>query len=67
MDFLFASLFLYGKESGFKRFNLGMAPLASVGQFPGAYRRERLANEGTPEGQLVCTLQIPLWTTSCSM
>jgi phosphatidylglycerol lysyltransferase len=44
MDFLFASLFFYGKEHGFDRFNLGMAPLASVGRFQGAHARERLAN-----------------------
>ncbi len=44
MDFLFASLFFYGKDQGFKRFNLGMAPLASVGRFQGAHARERLAN-----------------------
>ena len=44
MDFLFASLFFYGKEQGFDRFNLGMAPLASVGRFQGAHARERLAN-----------------------
>jgi phosphatidylglycerol lysyltransferase len=44
MDFLFVSLFLYGKEQGYKRFNLGMAPLASVGELHGAHARERLAN-----------------------
>jgi phosphatidylglycerol lysyltransferase len=44
MDFLFVSLFFYGKEQGFKRFNLGMAPLASVGRFQGSHARERLAN-----------------------
>ncbi|HEX3702030.1 MAG TPA: bifunctional lysylphosphatidylglycerol flippase/synthetase MprF [Vicinamibacterales bacterium] len=44
MDFLFASLLFYGKELGFERFNLGMAPLASVGRFQGAHARERLAN-----------------------
>jgi phosphatidylglycerol lysyltransferase len=44
MDFLFVSLFFYGKEEGYRRFNLGMAPLASVGQFHGAHVRERLAN-----------------------
>ena len=44
MDYLFVSLFLYGKEQGYTRFNLGMAPLASVGQFHGAHARERLAN-----------------------
>jgi phosphatidylglycerol lysyltransferase len=44
MDFLFVSLFLYAKDQGFERFNLGMAPLASVGRFHGAHARERLAN-----------------------
>ena len=44
MDFLFVSLFFHGKEQGYRRFNLGMAPLASVGQFHGAHVRERLAN-----------------------
>jgi phosphatidylglycerol lysyltransferase len=44
MDYLFVSLFLRGKEEGFQRFNLGMAPLASVGQARGAHSRERLAN-----------------------
>ncbi|MFN7982751.1 MAG: bifunctional lysylphosphatidylglycerol flippase/synthetase MprF [Vicinamibacterales bacterium] len=43
MDFLFVSLFLYGKERGYARFNLGMAPLASVGEQRGAHARERLA------------------------
>src|SRR5262249_42159826 len=44
MDFLFTSLLFYGKEEGYPRFNLGMAPLASVGHFRGAHARERLAN-----------------------
>jgi phosphatidylglycerol lysyltransferase len=44
MDYLFVSLFLYGKEQGYQRFNLGMAPLASVGEARGAHSRERLAN-----------------------
>lgn len=44
MDFMFTSLFLYGKERGYKRFNMGMAPLSSVGEFRGAHTRERLAN-----------------------
>jgi phosphatidylglycerol lysyltransferase len=43
MDFLIVSLLLHGKDQGFKRFNLGMAPLASVGEFRGAHVRERLA------------------------
>src|SRR5262249_4338217 len=43
MDFLFVSLFLHGKARGYHRFNLGMAPLASVGEHRGAHARERLA------------------------
>jgi phosphatidylglycerol lysyltransferase len=43
MDFLLVSLFLKGKADGYQRFNLGMAPLASVGEQRGAHARERLA------------------------
>ena len=43
MDFLFVALFLYAKEQGYERFNLGMAPLASVGVSSRAHARERLA------------------------
>ena len=44
MDFLIVSLLVHAKEQGFRRFNLGMAPLASVGNIRGAHARERLAN-----------------------
>jgi phosphatidylglycerol lysyltransferase len=44
MDFLFISLLLHGKAEGYQRFNLGMAPLATVGQVRGAHLRERLAS-----------------------
>jgi phosphatidylglycerol lysyltransferase len=30
MDFLFAKLMLWGKEAGYQRFNLGMAPLSGI-------------------------------------
>jgi phosphatidylglycerol lysyltransferase len=43
MDFLFVSLFLHAKAAGYQRFNLGMAPLASVGDQRGAHLPERLA------------------------
>lgn len=43
MDFLFVSLFLRAQQQGYARFNLGMAPLASVGEHRGAHARERLA------------------------
>ncbi len=44
MDFLFVSLFFYAKELEYERFNLGMAPLASVGVLKGAHPRERFAS-----------------------
>jgi phosphatidylglycerol lysyltransferase len=43
MDFLFVSLFLHARTLGYERFNLGMAPLSSVGDVRGAHPRERLA------------------------
>ena len=44
MDFLITSVLLWGKDAGYRTFNLGMAPLASVGAHRGAHRRERLAS-----------------------
>jgi phosphatidylglycerol lysyltransferase len=43
MDFLLLSTMLYGKSCGYRTFNLGMAPLASVGEHRGARIGERLA------------------------
>jgi phosphatidylglycerol lysyltransferase len=43
MDFLVLSTMLYGKSVGYRTFNLGMAPLASVGEHRGARVGERLA------------------------
>jgi phosphatidylglycerol lysyltransferase len=44
MDYLFLQLMAYGKERGFSRFNLGMAPLAAVGEVRWARPFERLAH-----------------------
>jgi phosphatidylglycerol lysyltransferase len=43
MDFLIVSVLFEGKAQGYARFNLGVAPLASVGEHRGAHVRERLA------------------------
>src|SRR5262249_34939903 len=43
MDFLLLSTMLHGKGEGYRTFNLGMAPLASVGEQRGARIGERLA------------------------
>jgi phosphatidylglycerol lysyltransferase len=44
MDYLITSILLWGKEAGYRTFNLGMAPLAAVGAHRGAHQRERLAS-----------------------
>lgn len=44
MDYLFLKLMLHGKLSGYARFNLGMAPLAAVGEQRWARPMERLAH-----------------------
>ena len=44
IEYLFIQLMLYGKARGFARFNLGMAPLSSVGELPWARPFERLAH-----------------------
>jgi phosphatidylglycerol lysyltransferase len=44
MDFMITSVLLWGKTAGYRTFNLGMAPLASVGAHRGAHQRERLAS-----------------------
>jgi phosphatidylglycerol lysyltransferase len=43
MDFLLLSTMLHAKREGYRTFNLGMAPLASVGEHRGARIGERLA------------------------
>jgi phosphatidylglycerol lysyltransferase len=43
MDFLLLSTMLHARSEGYRRFNLGMAPLASVGEHRGARLGERLA------------------------
>ncbi|HEV8376265.1 MAG TPA: phosphatidylglycerol lysyltransferase domain-containing protein, partial [Candidatus Polarisedimenticolia bacterium] len=44
IEYLFIRLMLYGKERGFAHFNLGMAPLSSVGELRWARSFERLAH-----------------------
>ena len=43
MDFLFVRLLEYGRDAGYEWFNLGMAPLAGVGETRFARPAERLA------------------------
>jgi phosphatidylglycerol lysyltransferase len=42
-DFLFVSLLCWAKENGYKRFNMGMAPLTNVGLSRFSFLSERIA------------------------
>ncbi|HHW4679911.1 MAG TPA: bifunctional lysylphosphatidylglycerol flippase/synthetase MprF [Xylella taiwanensis] len=44
MDFLFVTMLIWGKEQGFQRFSLGMAPLSGLAQHHLAGRWNRFAN-----------------------
>lgn len=44
MDLLFARLIEWSQAQGYKTFNLGMAPLSSVGKSRSSLREEKLAN-----------------------
>lgn len=43
MDYLFVNLFMWAKETGYKKFNMGMAPLANVGDYKSSFLKERFA------------------------
>lgn len=43
MDFLLVKIFEYGKEHGYKKFNMGLAPLSNVGESKYAFLREKIA------------------------
>lgn len=43
MDFIFLSLFEWAKDSGYKKFNLGMAPLSNVGLSKYSFLSEKIA------------------------
>ncbi|MBS4219875.1 bifunctional lysylphosphatidylglycerol flippase/synthetase MprF [Bacillus sp. FJAT-49711] len=43
MDYIFICLFEWAKESGYRTFNLGMAPLSNVGQSKFSFLSERMA------------------------
>ncbi|MBM7543570.1 phosphatidylglycerol lysyltransferase [Weissella beninensis] len=44
MDYMFINLFEKMQVQGYKTFNLGMAPLANVGQYYQSFSEERIAN-----------------------
>ena len=43
MDFIFVNLFEYSKENGYEFFNLGLVPLAEVGESKYSFIREKIA------------------------
>ncbi|MGG5461609.1 bifunctional lysylphosphatidylglycerol flippase/synthetase MprF [Clostridium sp. B9] len=53
MDFMFIKLIEYGKENGYKIFNMGVAPLANVGESKYAFWNEKLALQFYEYGQAI--------------
>ncbi|MBB6624190.1 bifunctional lysylphosphatidylglycerol flippase/synthetase MprF [Clostridium gasigenes] len=51
MDFMFVNLFRYGKENGFSKFNMGMAPLSNVGISKYSFVSEKVAYQVYLHGQ----------------
>lgn len=52
MDYMFINLIELGKEAGYKRFNMGMAPLANVGTSKYAFLNEKIALQVYEYGQI---------------
>lgn len=51
MDFMFVNLFKYGKEKGYAKFNMGMAPLSNVGISKYAFLSEKVSYQVYLHGQ----------------
>lgn len=51
MDFIFVNLFKWGKEQGYERFNMGMAPLSNVGRSKYSFLSEKIAAQIYSHGQ----------------
>ncbi len=57
MDFIFLSLFEWAKRSGYKKFNLGMAPLSNVGLSKYSFLGEKIAAQMYLHGQFLYHFQ----------
>lgn len=53
MDFIFVNLFEYSKENGYKYFNLGLVPLADVGESKYSFLREKIAYQIFANGNAI--------------
>ena len=53
MDFIFVKLFEYGKENGYEFFNLGLVPLADVGESKYSFIREKIAYQIFMNGNFI--------------
>jgi phosphatidylglycerol lysyltransferase len=51
MDFMFVNLFEWGRENGYSRFNMGLAPLSNVGISKYSFLREKIAFQVYLHGQ----------------
>lgn len=45
MDFIFVNLFIYAKENGYKKFNMGLSALSNVGESKNAFLNEKIAQQ----------------------
>lgn len=45
MDFIFVNMFLYGKEMGYSKFNMGLSPLSNVGTSKYSFLDERIGQQ----------------------
>lgn len=57
MDFMFVNLFEWGKNHGYTRFNMGMAPLSNVGKSKYAFLPEKIAARIYAHGQMFYSFQ----------
>ena len=57
MDFIFVNLFQYAKESGYEKFNMGLAPLSNVGTSKYSFLSEKIASQVYMHGQSFYSFQ----------
>ncbi|MPM73854.1 Phosphatidylglycerol lysyltransferase [bioreactor metagenome] len=57
MDFMFVNLFIWAKEEGYLKFNMGLAPLAEVGKSTQSRKIEKLGGYVYSCGEKIYSFQ----------
>ncbi|MGX4599772.1 bifunctional lysylphosphatidylglycerol flippase/synthetase MprF [Faecalimicrobium sp. JNUCC 81] len=57
MDFIFVNLFQWGRENGYSKFNMGLAPLSNVGVSKYSFLSEKIAAQVYAHGQRFYSFQ----------